>query len=1056
MKDMDKNSTESSSSQQKAEEALRDSEEKYRLLARNLPGTTVFLFDHHLRFILVEGFLHPELNFTTTQLEGKTLWEVLPKERAELLAPIYKNALEGKSTENLISEYKDTCYSTNVLPVRNNQAEIIAGMVVSQNITESKRKEEELQANYSLLRIAGETASLGGWVLNLAENRVIWSDVVAAIHEMPAGYSPDLNEGINFYAPEWRDRIARAIADCAEKGLSFDEELELITAKGKRIWVRAAGKAVRNENGKIVKIQGAFQNIDQRKQAELRQHESEEKYRLLYENMSQGVFYQLADGSLADINPAGLEMLGLTMDQFLGRASRHPDWIVFDEQHQTLPPELYPSMLALTSANDVNGVVGIFNPEKQSFKWINVYAKPQFKPGENKPFQAFVTMHDITERKLNETIISSRLHLVQYAQTHSLDELLEESLNEAEKLTGSQIGFFHLVDENQNYLALQNWSTRTKTMFCKAEGKKSHYPLSEAGVWVDCVSQRKPVIHNNYASLPHRKGMPEGHAHVIRELVVPIIRDGKITAVLGVGNKFNNYVQQDVDALLQLADMAWELAERKRIESALYRSEAIFDQFMEHSPIYIFFKDENIRSLRLSRNFEKMLGKPLDELLGKSMDELFPSGLAKIMIKNDQEVLRDGVKIEVQEELNNRQYSTIKFPIQIEGKSKFLAGFSIDITERTQAEAEILKTKRQYDILVAKIPVGVYILKTDHNGAFALEYASPRMAEMLGLSVEALLSHNEAIFKAIHPDDLEGFARLNLEGIQHKRPFDWKGRIVIKGEVRWMHFSSLPQELETGDILWHGLIVDITDRMRDEAEIKLKNDELQNLNATKDKFFSIIAHDLKNPFNAILGFSNILITQIQEKNYEGIEEYAEIIQNSSQRALELLINLLEWSRSQTGRMEFSPEYIEAVGLINEVVLLMNDSAKQKSIKIINRLPQNLKICADKAMIGNVLRNLISNAIKFTYPEGEIVISAVEGPDELIISVSDNGMGIKKEAIGKLFRIDENYSSRGTQNEKGTGLGLILCREFVEKHGGKIWAESEAGKGSTFSFSVPKR
>ena len=251
-----------------------------------------------------------------------------------------------------------------------------------------------------------------------------------------------------------------------------------------------------------------------------------------------------------------------------------------------------------------------------------------------------------------------------------------------------------------------------------------------------------------------------------------------------------------------------------------------------------------------------------------------------------------------------------------------------------------------------------------------------------------------------------------------------------------------------------GVIQDITDRKRSEEALKESEARLRELNATKDKFFSIIAHDLKSPFNSIIGFSSLLERQIQERDYAAIERYAGIIQNSSQQALDLLINLLEWTRSQTGRMVFNPESIDIVALINQSTELLNPSALQKSITIYSETPVNLNVFADKAMIGTILRNLISNAIKFTNTGGEVIISTKHILNEIVISVTDSGVGINSDSIGKLFRMDENYSTLGTQNEKGTGLGLLLCKEFIDKHGGRIWVESEPGKGSKFFFSIP--
>ncbi|PKN50957.1 MAG: hypothetical protein CVU55_14540 [Deltaproteobacteria bacterium HGW-Deltaproteobacteria-13] len=176
---------------------------------------------------------------------------------------------------------------------------------------------------------------------------------------------------------------------------------------------------------------------------------------------------------------------------------------------------------------------------------------------------------DITDRKRMESIMQARLHLLEFANSHAMDELLTAALDEIEALTGSTIGFYHFVESDQKTLSLQNWSTNTIKNMCAAEGKGSHYDVDQAGVWVDCVHERRPVIHNDYASLPHRKGMPEGHAPVIREIVVPIFRSNQIKAIIGVGNKSTNYDDSDIEIVSQLGDLSWDIAERKRAEEVL-------------------------------------------------------------------------------------------------------------------------------------------------------------------------------------------------------------------------------------------------------------------------------------------------------------------------------------------------------------------------------------------------------------------------------------------------------------------------------------------------------
>ncbi|TFH43176.1 MAG: PAS domain S-box protein, partial [Chrysiogenales bacterium] len=182
-------------------------------------------------------------------------------------------------------------------------------------------------------------------------------------------------------------------------------------------------------------------------------------------------------------------------------------------------------------------------------------------------------LKDVTDRKLAENIIQTRLRMIEYAVNHSLGELLQNTLDEVCAITDSPIGFYHFVEPDQVTLSLQAWSTRTMEEFCTATGEGLHYRVDEAGVWVDCIHQRRPVIHNDYVSLPHRKGLPEGHAHVVRELVVPILREEKIVAILGIGNKAVDYTDKDIEITAYFADVAWEIASRKRAEEALKNSE---------------------------------------------------------------------------------------------------------------------------------------------------------------------------------------------------------------------------------------------------------------------------------------------------------------------------------------------------------------------------------------------------------------------------------------------------------------------------------------------------
>ncbi len=237
-------------------------------------------------------------------------------------------------------------------------------------------------------------------------------------------------------------------------------------------------------------------------------------------------------------------------------------------------------------------------------------------------------------------------------------------------------------------------------------------------------------------------------------------------------------------------------------------------------------------------------------------------------------------------------------------------------------------------------------------------------------------------------------------------------------------------------------------------ELEQKNKELHELNATKDKFFSIVAHDLKNPFNTLLGFTDLLVNNYKKMSEQKVARFHQYIYKTSKQGFTLLENLLEWSRSQTGRIDWEPINSNLKMVSREIVELLSINAKNKKIDLQNHISADITVFADPNMIKTIMRNLISNALKFTKKGGKVTISATKNEKMATVRVTDTGIGISSKVQNKLFRIDQSFSTLGTQDEKGTGLGLILCKEFVEKNNGEIWVDSELDKGTTFYFTLP--
>jgi two-component system sensor histidine kinase/response regulator len=261
-------------------------------------------------------------------------------------------------------------------------------------------------------------------------------------------------------------------------------------------------------------------------------------------------------------------------------------------------------------------------------------------------------------------------------------------------------------------------------------------------------------------------------------------------------------------------------------------------------------------------------------------------------------------------------------------------------------------------------------------------------------------------------------------------------------------------------VVW--VMRDITERKQAEEqlraahkEVREKNAQLAELNTSKDKLFSIISHDLRSPFNVMLGYFQQIDEQFDRYTKKELKQIIENLRISAEKLKTLLENLLTWSRIQRGAMRYSPECFDLREVAEENIELFLSKAAQKQITLTNAIAGGTQVYADFHMLNAIFRNLLSNALKFTTSGGQIEIAACENEADIEIAVSDTGTGIPADALPKLFRLDVQYTNTGTAGEEGTGLGLNLCKDLVEKNGGTIWAESEIGHGTTFTFTLPK-
>jgi PAS domain S-box-containing protein len=365
-------------------------------------------------------------------------------------------------------------------------------------------------------------------------------------------------------------------------------------------------------------------------------------------------------------------------------------------------------------------------------------------------------------------------------------------------------------------------------------------------------------------------------------------------------------------------------------------------------------------------------------------------------------------------------------------------------------EAEIKSgfIKNHAELLLSIIPSGVFTIGPNQT----ITSWNKKAEEITGYSAEEMLGE-QCFFSKFNECRQECcFFTGNFENKEQEGEYEF---VAKDGSVKAIHKNVTYIYDDNGEFA--GKIesfIDITDKKVALEAQKSYAEELKQLNASKDKFFSIISHDLRGPYHGFMGAADMLAHDMDNLSKEEIQQVTNQLYSGLKNQLRLLDNLLNWSRIQTDRLKFEPTRFELCPVVNEDMLSAKMSYAYKKIKITNNIENNLFVYADVNHVSLIMQNLISNAFKFSRNEGEIAIQAIRKGIEIEISVKDNGVGISKANMEKMFRIDVYYSSLGTMEETGTGLGLILSKELIEKNSGRIWVESNEKSGSTFYFTLP--
>lgn len=537
-----------------------------------------------------------------------------------------------------------------------------------------------------------------------------------------------------------------------------------------------------------------------------------------------------------------------------------------------------------------------------------------------------------------------------------------------------------------------------------------------------------------------------------------------------------------------------DISDKIEIENKFVRELQLQQYFMDYLPDSIYFKDIDSRFIKANKaTLTKMGLSSFDELLGKTDFDIFCDEHAQLAKKDEEEIIKSRTSIinkiekEIWRDGKVTWASTTKIPLIDENDVVYgTFGITRDITELKKAEdikdalfkiSTAVTSLNNINVLYEFIHKSISELMSAENLYIALYHQEtetvsfPYFVDQVdeppverkagrGLTEYILRSGKAHLINAELDLKLREAGETSLIGeptqIWLGVPLNVEGKTIGAIVVQDYSDSTTYSDEEKEILIYVSEQIALAiDKKRNEEKIIQYSEELKETNAAKDKFFSIIAHDLKSPFHGLLGLTRMIVEEYNSMSESEVKSYLQIIKESTESTYKLIENLLEWSRLESGKMKYNPALQNMFMIVEDTRILLNQNARMKNINLRNKLGHQSFVWGDDTMLQSLVQNLISNAIKFTPTNGIIEVTENQFDSYIEYTVSDTGIGIKESDIEKLFRIDMSFSTKGTQQEKGTGLGLVLCKEIVNIHGGEISVQSKISEGTKIIFTLSK-
>jgi PAS domain S-box-containing protein len=1010
-----------------AEQALNESEELYRITIGSIQdplfitsdtGAFTFICSNVLRIL---GYNQQELEQmgNISGLVGEHLFEINELNTHEIITNLEQTIVDKSGVER---SFRITVCRVNI------QGGTI--LWVFHDVTESIRAEEarkEIErAKTELLEKMNEAqqiASIGSWEWNLQTNKVWWSDETYRIFGVNAeNFIPGFESNSRFIHPDDLEKYKTSFDQCLQTGEPLDFDVRLIDNNGVLKYCQSKGTVCQDGFGNPIRFVGTVLDITERKLALETLHAIEEKLhdtylyvRSLIEASLDPLVTINTDGKITDINTATEKVTGLSRINLIG--TDFSDYFTDPQKARTSYQDVFDKGYVIDYPLTIRHTSGQLTDV--------LYNASVYHDKHGVIVGIFAAARDITKRKMAEETLQKSEE-----KWRTIFEILPVGVS--------------ILDKNGNI--------------------SEHNPALERILQLTAEElQGQQFKHRKYVYYENGEIRSDEYPTHISVQEQKIIRNIEV----GVKKEDGDIIWTEVSAApLNIPDaicavVTTDITEHKRLEKELRRSELLLNNTQQLTHVGGWEWDVKKQSMFWTKG--------LYELYDLDPNKYIPGAPGNFDLRlqcylsEDRTKIRNAFQQCVDEGVPydyEFRFTTFKErslwirmiikPVLKKEKVVKVIGVIMDIHERKLFEKELIEREINYTVLFNTVRQAIYIQNPDSTVISVNQGA----VEMYGYEKEYFIGKTPEFLSAPGKNDMTQimeYLKLAYQGRPQKYEFWGKKRngIIFPEEIWTVKGKYFGQEVLIS------LAIDITERELAEAEIKRKNEELQKINGEKDKFFSIIAHDLKSPFTGFLGLTDLMVEKMSSMNLDEIHDLAKIMRTSANNLFRLLGNLLEWSSMQRGLTTFNPSPFLLMPKISEALILVLDGADKKKITIIYNVPTDLEVFADANMFGVIIRNLMTNAVKFTPSGGSITISAKSVSDKSVeISIKDTGIGMNAYIVDNLFRLDINTSRKGTEGEYSTGLGLVLSKDFIEKHKGKLWVESEEGNGSVFRFTLP--